>query len=137
MGIPFEHDTGKEVFIRSAEGHSLRYTGEANVEISESATKSLVFVLQNNDLYDVGYHFTVANVDGFSATVNPPWANIHPGEAVTVQVDVHLTSDTLPDKSSHKFVVSARDGCKILNASTNVTVSIRSSYIVLSSYLEI
>ena len=79
----------------------------------------------------------MANVDGFSATVNPPSAVIHPGEAVTVQVDVHLTSDTLPDKSSHNFVVSARDGCKVLNASTNVTVSIRSSYIVLSSYLEI
>lgn len=126
-GIAFEHDTGKEIVFGSAEGHSLRYAGDANVEISGSATKSLVFVLQNSERYSVGYHFTVANVDGFSATVNPPTAVIPPGGAVNVQVNVQLTSDTLPDKSSHKFVLSARDGCKVLSASTNITVS--SSYL--------
>lgn len=122
-GIAFEHDTGKEVFIGSAEGHSLRYAGDANVEISGSATKSLVYILENNDRYDVSYHLSVGTVDGFSATVNPSIATIPPGGAVSVQVNVQLTGDSLADGSSHTITLHARDGCKVLSASTNVTVS--------------
>jgi hypothetical protein len=123
-GIAFQHDTGKEVFIGSTEGHSLRYAGDASVEIAGSETKSLNFVLQNNDHYDVSYHFSVATIDGFSATVNPSRATIPPGGAVSVQVNVQLTGGSeLPDGSSHKITLQARDGCKVLSASTNVTVS--------------
>ena len=123
-GIAFEHDTGKEVFIGDAVGHSLRYAGDTNVEISGSATKSLVYILENNDRYDVSYDFSVGTVDGFSATVNPSIATlVPPGGAVSVQVNVQLTGDSLPDGSSHTITLEARDGCKVLSASTTVTVS--------------
>jgi hypothetical protein len=71
-----------------------------SVKISGSETKSLVFVLQNNDRYDVSYHFSVATVDGFSTTVNPSRATIPPGGAVSIQVNLQLTGDSeLPDGS--------------------------------------
>ena len=123
VGIGFEHDTGKEVVFGSSEGQSLSYAGDANVEISASATKSLEFVIQNTDIYAVGFNLSVSHDDGFSAIANPSHTVVPAGGAVRVQIDVQLTSDTLPDKSSHEFVLTASNECKTLTASTVATVS--------------
>lgn len=123
VGIGFEHDTGKEVVFGSTEGQSLRYAGDANVEISASATKSLVFVVQNTDRYAVGFNFSVSHDEGFGASVNPSSAIVPAGGVVSVQVNVQLTSDSVPDKSSHEFVLTAANECKTLSASTVAIVS--------------
>ena len=122
-GVRFEYDTKKMATFENNGKYLLSYVGDSNVEVTKSEKKSLLFSIQNDNDYQSRFNFSISDVAGFSESVQPSSAIIPAKGVVNVKVDVEITSDSIPDKSSHDFTLTASNECKRLTVSTTVTVS--------------
>ena len=95
-----------------------------NIEIFESESKSITFLLRNPTLFPSNFTLNGSmeqnNGLRFNKTGFPDWIIIYPQE--TIHIDVIITTGEVTTGTTNMFTLYATNGCENLRSFQNITV---------------